>query len=148
MDETKFKRSCLAFRQAMYNETTKRRKTILLKDSRERVKVTSVIKLPRLQLPELRRHTSKKSDILERLVKELGIDQEGEEENANNARSQLIREALTKIEPIAPGKHTRFRRTFNSVSVTIYIRCSLDIWLVIAEEKYIFPKPRNDLAVE
>lgn len=180
MAEDKFKKSCLRFKQSLYNEKRKGRKTIFLNTPVEKAIITSIVKLPKLNLQPLVSTQKAKSDILATLVHDLELDQEeGFEPNTRSPQdlastqkaksdilatlvhdleldqeeefkpnNQIICQVLSSIEPIAPGKRTRFRRVYDSVAVQIYLRCSLDVWLIFRKEKFIFPKPRNDIAVE
>lgn len=165
MADKKFKNSCIRFRQAMEEEKEKRKKTIYLNKPCEKVKITSVVKLPNLCPSHIHSVAKPRSDVLYKLVKELGLDKEEDEtrmktkpdvlaklvndlelnkEVDEDFRRPLIQDVLYSIEPIAPGKRTRFKRCYGSITVVIYIRCSLDVWIIIENEKLIFPKPRND----
>ncbi|XP_037827518.1 uncharacterized protein LOC119615583 [Lucilia sericata] len=90
MDDNKFQRSCQRFREAMDRENRKRRKI---------VEIQSITYLPNLNMQSITGN-QKKSDVLARLVEDLGI---GEDDPHLD-----IPEVLASITPISPGKRTRF----------------------------------------
>ncbi|KNC34265.1 hypothetical protein FF38_10654 [Lucilia cuprina] len=127
MDDNKFQRSCQRFREAMDRENRKRRKI---------VEIQSITYMPNLNMQSITGN-QKKSDVLARLVEDLGI---GEDDPHLD-----IPEVLASITPISPGKRTCFLVETNSYSVEVYIRRSLDVWIIHKEEKFVFPKSRNDI---
>lgn len=141
MDEVKFKQSCLKFRQSMNRENNKRRSAISIETPlrHEKVRITAVeSNLPKLQIQDLITPPRQHSDSLATLVKELGIDKD--EEIAS--RNMLITEVLSNIEPIQPGRRARFTITTESGKAEVYIRRSLDVWIILGHEKLIYPKPK------
>lgn len=145
MDISKFERSCLRFRDSMDNENSKRRKVIELEQPIEKVKIKSVeINFPKLEIQDLIASTRPKTDILAKLVKDLGIDQDVD----FDLRGSTLKGVLSSIGPINPGSRTRFKLYTQIGTVLVYIRCSLNVWIIMGQEKLIFPKPRSDINIE
>lgn len=162
MTDTKFERSCQKFKEAMVREYSKQRKLIKICTPPRNTKfsITSVeTNLQKLEIRDLISEPSQKSDKLEKLVKELGIDKEDCHSvtfqptdtlinNDYELRSSVLSEVLPNIQSLPPGKRTRFRQTTLYGQVEVYIRSSLDIWVIYKNEKWIFPKSRNDIMIE
>lgn len=141
MDDVKFEQSCLKFRQSMNRENMERRRAIVIETPLNcgKARITSVeSNLPKLEIQDIITSPRQHSDSLAILVKELGINKD--EEMAS--RNRLITEILSHIQPIQPGRRARFTITAESCEAEIYIRRSLDVWIILGHEKLVFPKPR------
>lgn len=147
MESSKFERSCEKFKQSMTREKGRNKCTKEIDPpwKKSTIKITSVeSNLPRLYIQDLLSTTVQSSDILKNLVVELGID-----DGQNNDRiGCLVREILPKIRPIQTGRRTSFKKLTSYGMAEIYIRCSLDVWILLQNIKLIFPKPRNDMALD
>lgn len=145
MADPKFEQSCKRFRQSMQNEDLKRRRLIEIDSpySMSRVKVTSIeTNLPKLDIEDLINPRNQGVDVLKDLILELGIDKDDE----NMVYREVVQEVLPKIQSIQPGKRTRFRVDSGYGPVEVYIRRSLDVWLIFEQIKLVFPKPKIDVS--
>lgn len=146
MIDTKWEKSITRFRQTMRNESTKRRKIIEIDPPwlKSQAIVTEIrTDLPKLKIEDLIR-PSQPRDVLKELVLELGIDKD----DVDMVHREVAQEVLPKIQSIPAGRRARFRVESNYGAVEVFIRKSLNVWLIFEGEKRIFPKPRSDIAVE
>lgn len=146
MADLKFEQSCKRFRQSMQDEILKRRKIIEIDSpyNRPKVEVISIkSNLPKLEIKDLIKPKTHGVDVLKDLILELGID----EDDQNMVYREVAQEVLPQIQSIQPGKRTRFQVKSSYGPVEVYIRSSLDVWLIFEKVKLVFPKPRTDVSL-
>ncbi|KNC25346.1 hypothetical protein FF38_02215 [Lucilia cuprina] len=168
MTDEKFQQSCLRFKKAMERENNKRRKLIKIEGPLStKVKITAVeSNFPKLDIQDLIKPRTPKSDVLQRLVGELGIDKDDDNivqtslpynfncDGENKYGETLspdydfIPWVLSSIRPIHPTKKARFQINTQHGVTTVYIRSSLDVWVIYGNEKFVYPKPRTDVAMD